>query len=276
MRSCRSGRSWRSLAASSCRSWRSRRSRRSVSRCWVLSSRSACSWRLPRSSRTGSVPSVFSATSALGAPSARVAEPAARPARRGGGALAGPLSPFWRALMAATRSPLRILAVPLMPMLEASPWSSASRMAVNAPERRGLAPDVASRVVVSVTKDPSPRSWMASMWPIMWEPTPDAQRMAGRRPWSWWATCGRNREHPASAAVARHTVAPHAGRDARPAAPVPKCAEGPVSRARAPRRGRRAAGCRGSAPATPHHRRRAPRRPGAGAPARARRAPLRR
>jgi hypothetical protein len=80
---------------------------------------------------------------------------------------AGPLSPFWRALMAATRSPLRILAVPLMPMLEASPWSSANRMAVSAPERRGLAPAVdGSRVVVSDTKDPFPRSWMASMRPI--------------------------------------------------------------------------------------------------------------
>ena len=43
--------------------------------------------------------------------------------RRGG---CGP--PDWRALMAVTRSPLRILAVPLMPMLRASPWSSARRM----------------------------------------------------------------------------------------------------------------------------------------------------
>lgn len=51
----------------------------------------------------------------FGAARARWRAPTARQA-------AGPLSPFWRALMAATRSPLRILAVPLMPMLEASPW----------------------------------------------------------------------------------------------------------------------------------------------------------
>ena len=65
---------------------------------------------------------------------------------------------------------MRILVVPLMPMLEARPWSSANRMAVSAPERRGLAPVDASSVVVSVTKDPSPRSWMAWIRPIIGSP----------------------------------------------------------------------------------------------------------
>ena len=46
--------------------------------------------------------------------------------------------PDWRSLMAVTRSPLRILAVPVMPMLAARPWSSATFMVLSAPERRGF------------------------------------------------------------------------------------------------------------------------------------------
>ena len=68
--------------------------------------------------------------------------------------------PDWRALIAVTRSPLRILAVPLRPRPPARPWSSASFMVLRAPVRLGVstAPLVGAlaRSVVFVTKDPSP------------------------------------------------------------------------------------------------------------------------
>src|SRR5699024_10016290 len=63
-------------------------------------------------------------------------------------------------LIAEMRSLLRILAVPVMPMLDASCCSWARRIALSAPERRGVEPAsgaVFSPVVVSVTKDPFPR-----------------------------------------------------------------------------------------------------------------------
>ena len=63
--------------------------------------------------------------------------------------------------MAAMRSLLRILAVPVIPMLLASCCSWAIRIALRAPERRGAASGVSAAVtdsplVVSVTKDPFP------------------------------------------------------------------------------------------------------------------------
>ncbi|GAB0022029.1 hypothetical protein VN1338_10160 [Helicobacter pylori] len=71
---------------------------------------------------------------------------------------AGAEEPDCWARMAEMRSLLRILAVPVIPMLEASCWSWARRMALRAPERRGcslVAGAALSPVVVSVTKDPS-------------------------------------------------------------------------------------------------------------------------
>ena len=68
--------------------------------------------------------------------------------------------PDWRALIAVTRSPLRILAGPLRPRPPARPWSSASFMVLRPPVRLGVssAPLVGAlaRSVVFVTKDPSP------------------------------------------------------------------------------------------------------------------------
>ena len=279
-RSWRSVRSWRSAA----RSWRSWRSCRSlvgpavgVAVLGALLALGAVLARSARSSRGRLLGRLGARRAVLGvASAARLASSGSRRARRGSPVLAGPLSPFWRALMAATRSPLRILAVPLMPMLEASPWSSASRMAVSAPERRGLVPDVASRVVVSVTKDPSPRSWMASIRPIIGSPRRAPQRMAGRRPDRGGRLAAGNGRYPASTAVARPRVAPSVAASpiAAPEGGAARCDS--VSRARAPRRARRAVGCRASAPAIRHRRTRTPRRPGRAGPARAPRARRRR
>ena len=232
-RSVRSVRSWRSVRSCrslwSCRSWRSCRSVRFSVR----------SWRSPRSVRSSRAG--CSRDSVRGARSSRGVWSGSRRAP----VLAGPLSPFWRALMAATRSPLRILAVPLMPMLEARPWSSASRMAVSAPERRGLVPEVASRVVVSVTKDPSPRSWMASIRPIIGSPRRARSAWLEGVPDRGGRLAAGNGRHPASTAVARPRVAPRAAPDAASEQAAPVFGNDPVSRSRAPRRALRAVGCRG-------------------------------
>ena len=47
-------------------------------------------------------------------------------------------APDWRALMAVTRSPLRILAVPVRPRPPARLWSSASFMVLRLPARLGV------------------------------------------------------------------------------------------------------------------------------------------
>ena len=77
----------------------------------------------------------------------------------GAGAI-GAEAPDWRALIAMTSSPLRILAVPVRPRPPAKPWSSASFMVLRLPGRLGVssAPLVGAlaRTVVFVTKDPSP------------------------------------------------------------------------------------------------------------------------
>ncbi len=44
-------------------------------------------------------------------------------------------APDWRPLIAVTRSPLRILAVPVKPRLPAKPWSSASFIVLRLPAR---------------------------------------------------------------------------------------------------------------------------------------------
>ena len=67
--------------------------------------------------------------------------------------------PACLALIAVTRSPLRILAVPVRPRLPAMPWSSASFMVLRLPARLGVSPTAVcalARSVVFVTKDPSP------------------------------------------------------------------------------------------------------------------------
>ena len=68
--------------------------------------------------------------------------------------------PAWLALIAVTRSPLRILVVPVRPRLPAMPWSSASLMVLRLPARLGVSPAAMvralARSVVFVTKDPSP------------------------------------------------------------------------------------------------------------------------
>jgi len=48
---------------------------------------------------------------------------------------AGAEPPDWRPLIAVTRSPLRILAIPVKPRLPARPWSSASFMELRPPAR---------------------------------------------------------------------------------------------------------------------------------------------
>jgi len=55
-----------------------------------------------------------------------------------GAEAAGAEPPVWRPLIAVTRSPLRILAVPVKPMLPARPWSSASFMVLRPPVRLGV------------------------------------------------------------------------------------------------------------------------------------------
>ena len=69
--------------------------------------------------------------------------------------------PDWRVLIAATRSLLRILAVPVMPRPPARLWSSASFMVLRAPARLGVSSaalvGALARVVVFDTKDLPPR-----------------------------------------------------------------------------------------------------------------------
>ena len=74
--------------------------------------------------------------------------------------------------------------------------------------RRGLVSSAgaAARVVVSVTKDPSPRSWIrARTGRSAGSPRRTRSARQERRPWSWRATsaAGMRSDAPASAAVAR-------------------------------------------------------------------------